>query len=116
MSEDIKERTRYSMSTKIGESLGSGVCMFAYGPDDISSMEYLIENNVACVVTKKEDLHEKLEEILNSEELRRKYITNALKLASERHNYETNTQLFYEIIKDTCDEWKSGLENENTSD
>lgn len=107
------QKTKYSMSTKIAESLGSGVCLFAYGPDCASSIEYLIINDAACVVTKKEDLEAKIEEILKNENIREKYIKNALKLALEKHSLDINTQIFYKIIKDTCENWKSRLKNEN---
>jgi glycosyltransferase involved in cell wall biosynthesis len=110
LGKDMRERVKYSMSTKIPESLGSGVCLFAYGPDDVSSIEYLTRNEAACVVTNKEDLQVKLSEIIDNEELRKKYINNALKLASERHDFETNTKLFYKIITDACEDWKSRLE------
>ena len=97
-----REKTRYSMSTKIAESLGSGVCLFAYGPKDVSSIEYLVENDAACVVTNKYDLQSKLREILNCEELRTRYINNALQLANRRHNFDINTQLFYKIVTEAC--------------
>ncbi len=114
MDEVNKEKTRYSMSTKIAESLGSGVCLFAYGPKDVSSIEYLIDNDAACVVTDSETLKIKLNEILLSKELREKYINNAQNLARKRHNYEINLELFHEIVTRA---WKSkeGNINENTT-
>lgn len=112
MEEINREKTRYSMSTKIAESLGSGVCLFAYGPEDVSSIEYLAENDAACIVTKKEDLHNKLQEIINNEQLRKKYINSALQLAAKRHDFCTNTQLFYKIVTKTCSS-KEGSVYEN---
>ncbi len=105
MDKTMRERTRYSMSTKIAESLGSGVCLFAYGPSDVSSIEYLVENEVACVVTRKEDLEVRLGEILSNSTLRQKYVQNALKLARVRHDYATNSLLFSEMIVETCNDW-----------
>ncbi|MGN7763273.1 glycosyltransferase family protein [Paenibacillus sp. 22594] len=95
---DDKERTQYSMSTKIAESLGSGVCLLAYGPKDVSSIEYLLENEAAYVVTEKLELKERLIEIIESEELRGNYINNAISLALQRHEVKENTKLFYEIM------------------
>lgn len=97
-----REKTRYSMSTKIAESLGSGVCLFAYGPEDVSSIEYLVKNDAACVVTDRNELQNKLQEILKYKELRAKYVKNALKLVTTLHNFDTNKQLFYQIITDAC--------------
>lgn len=107
-----REKTRYSMSTKIAESLGSGVCLFAYGPEDVSSIEYLVKNDVACVVTDKNELQKKLQEILKCEELRAKYVKNALKLATTRHNFDINKQLFFKVITDVCMR-KESYVNEN---
>jgi len=45
------ERVKYSMSTKIADSLSSGVCLFAYGSDRIASIQHLINNNCAAVAT-----------------------------------------------------------------
>lgn len=108
MDEVNKEKTRYSMSTKISESLNSGVCIFAYGPSDIASIEYLKSNNAACVVTNDEDLERYLLKVLKDEKLREKYIENALKLAEQRHSYETNTTKFYEVIKYVVKNYKVG--------
>lgn len=109
----MRDRVRYSLSTKIAESLGSGVCLIAYGPDDVSSMSYLIENNAAYVITQKQDLDVKIESILESGELRNYYINNAQKLANERHNFKENTKLLYNIISRSVG--KSEDKNENSS-
>ena len=102
MDEINKEKTRYSMSTKIAESLSSGVCIFAYGPNDIASIEYLKNNNAACVVTSRKELENKLLQVLNDERLRHKYIKNACKLAEKRHNDLVNSEKLYEIITHSC--------------
>lgn len=112
MDKKNRQRTQYSMSTKIAESLGSGVCLFAYGPSDVSSIEYLVDNDAACVVTKKEDLGIVLERILTDGKLRERYVTNALRLAVERHSYEKNARLFYEMIMETCNDWGKRSKNE----
>ena len=109
------EKTRYSMSTKIAELLNSGVCIFAYGPEDIASMEYLKNNDAACVVNYKKDLEKNLLKILNSEQLRNKYVGNAFKLAEKRHNYDVNTNKFYEMINEAAKNRKEGYIYENSS-
>lgn len=110
-----REKTMYSMSTKIAESLGSGICLFAYGPDDVSSIEYLVNNNAACVVTEKEELENQLFKILEEEELREKYIKNALNLAGRRHDFEQNSKIFQNMMKNISNEWKRRERYENTT-
>lgn len=104
-----KQLTRYSFSTKIGESLGSGVCLFAYGPAEVASIEYLRQYNVACVCTNKAELQGKLSQILADKQLRQYYEINALELAFNRHNSEKNADLFYKMICDAI----YGLQSKN---
>ena len=53
--EDI-ELTRYSFSTKIIDCLGSFACLLGFGPPNISSMEFLVENNLGIVCISKTDI------------------------------------------------------------
>ena len=64
------ELVRFSVSTKIAESLMYGPCLIAYGPEGIASIDYLKENNAAYVISRPEDLEKGLEEILTNKELR----------------------------------------------
>lgn len=93
-----RERTKYSISTKIGGYLGSGVCIFAYGPEDVASIEYLVDNDVACVAVNEDDLAKKLSYILGDPKQRYIYADNALRLAQKRHNLKINTDFFKQII------------------
>jgi glycosyltransferase involved in cell wall biosynthesis len=93
-----KEKVKYSISTKIADSLASGTCLFAYGPAGVASIDYLKQNNAACVVTDKNKLEETLRELINNADLRQSYIKKALQLANERHNPEKNIRRFEEII------------------
>jgi hypothetical protein len=49
--EKIKQYTRLSISTKIPEYLAAQRPIFAMGPDDIASIEYLRDNDCAHVIT-----------------------------------------------------------------
>ena len=72
--------------------------MFAYGPAGVASIDYLKQNNAACVVTEKDKLEDTLRELIYNVDLRQRYINIALQLAYERHNLENNTRRFMEII------------------
>jgi len=98
--DDVSKRlTKYSLSTKIGDLLGSGVCLFAYGPAEVASIEYLIANDAACVCTLKDELGEKLLKILKDAKLRQHYVSKALDLAALRHDLAINADLFYEMVR-----------------
>lgn len=86
----IKEKIRFSVSTKIAESLMYGPCLIAYGPEGIASIDYLKENNAAYVITRPEDLESGLTEILTNRELREQIVKNARALAVKNHNAEVN--------------------------
>jgi glycosyltransferase involved in cell wall biosynthesis len=103
------ERVRYSISTKIADSLASGTCLFAYGPAGVASIDYLKQNNAACVVTEKEKLEESLRELINNSDLRQSYINNALRLANERHNPEKNKRRFMEIIFNAVNDYSNNV-------
>ncbi len=90
--EQYVELTRYSISTKIAESLMYGPCIIAYGPEGIASIDYLKENDAAYVITKEEDLESGLQEILTNESLRKRIVKNARELAKKNHDQKVNPQ------------------------
>ena len=92
-------RVRYSVSTKIADLLASGRCIFAYGPAEVASVNYLRENDAACVVTDRAALTEALKEILNDREKRLKYIQNAKALAKKNHDGALVPEKVAEIIR-----------------
>lgn len=79
---------RYSISTKIPESLMNGPCLFAYGPDGVASIDYLKKNKAAYVVTSRQDLKKGLMDITENSALRKDIVNNARKLAENNHTKE----------------------------
>lgn len=94
-----RKRVRHSVSTKIADSLMSGKCLFAYGPQEIASMRHLIKNECAIVATSKDGLSSALKMAVRDGALREKVIKNALETAKRCHNSETNSQLLREVLK-----------------
>ena len=103
----IQERIRFSVSTKIAESLMYGPCLIAYGPEGIASIDYLKENNVAYVITRPEDLESGLTEILKNTELREQIVKNARVLALKNHNAEVNPKNVREWIEKVVEDENS---------
>lgn len=101
--EEIKDQVRFSVSTKIAESLMYGPCIIAYGPDGIASIDYLKENHAAYVITRPEDLQAGLEEILTNKRLREQIIKNARVLAIKNHNEETNSKRVRDWLEKAID-------------
>lgn len=99
----MKERVRFSVSTKIAESLMCAPCLIAYGPEDVASIEYVKENHAAYVIGSQEELQGGLEEILTNEQLRSEIIANARKLAHKNHNQGCNTALLQGWLQDVIE-------------
>lgn len=94
-----KERVKYSVSTKIADSLASGIPLFAYGPKNVSSIEHLIRNNCAVVATKQSDLKYKLTELFSDEKTVRRILSNAADTAKAYHSIEKVGDALREIVK-----------------
>ncbi len=95
-----REKVKYSVSTKIADTLSCGRCLLAYGPEDVASIEYLIDNDCACVVTKKEDLKKALKLLISDFSKRENYSKKALEIGDENHNIDKNCKKFQEILKE----------------
>ena len=97
---EIQNLVRFSVSTKIAESLMYGPCLIAYGPEGIASIDYLKENNAAYVITRPEDLESGLTEILTNAALRKHIVENARRLALANHSAGVNPQKVRRWLED----------------
>lgn len=107
----MKELVRFSVSTKIAESLMYGPCLLAYGPEGIASIDYLKENNAAYVISRPEDLEKGLEKILTNKELREQIVRNARALALKNHNADVNPRKVRKWLQEVGDK----SQNENST-
>ena len=89
---------KYAFTTKIADSLSCGTCFFVYAPQELACAEYLLKNECACVVTKKEELAKTLEKILTDEQLRNSYIKKGLEIAEKNHDSIKNCDKFQKIL------------------
>ena len=80
------EIVKYSVSTKIPESLMNGPCLLAYGPEGIESIDYLKRNGAAYVITSPKDLERGLRTVLTDETVRNGIILRARELAHKNHD------------------------------
>lgn len=101
--ERFRERVRYSVSTKIAESLSYGPCMIAYGPADIASMSYLSKTGAAYVITEEKQLHSGLIDILSNDTKRTEVQLHARKAAAQNHNIEQNMRILQQHLQAVVD-------------
>lgn len=98
--------TRYSVSTKIADSLMNGPCMIAYGPEGIASIDYLKENQAAYVISDPAGLEAGLREILSNSALRERIVNNARALAAKNHHPQTNPANVHKWLEEVCEAWE----------
>ena len=106
---DMQAMTRFSVSTKIAESLMYGPCLIAYGPEGIASIDYLKENQAAYVITSPEDLQSGLEEIIGNAELRQQIVANARALAKKNHDASINSANVRRWLEDAIREYRDQI-------
>lgn len=94
--EEAIEKVRYSISTKIADSLTSGIPLFAYGPSDVASLSYLLNNDCAIVCTNKEELKEKLQSLFHGELDLNSITKNALNVSKNNHDAISNSNRLHE--------------------
>ena len=96
----IRERVRYSLSTKIADSLASGTCMLAYGPPEAASMDYLIRNEAAFTATSQEELRTVLPRLFTDDAEYRRTAGKAKALARENHSPEATRETVRKALSD----------------
>jgi hypothetical protein len=95
---DFRLRLMYSVSTKIADSLASGVPLFAYGPEDIASMKHLINNECAACVTDKKSLFSQLTRVLMDEKYSNQLRRKAMSVVSQKHFASDNGDLLRRVL------------------
>ena len=92
--------TQHSISTKIAESLASGIPLLAYGPDSLSSMKHLLRHKCSLTATSKEELRSMLLTALENPKAREIVTTQAIKVAEQMHDSRRNSEMLRQILMD----------------
>ena len=88
--EKTKNTVKYSVSTKIAESLMYGPCLIAFGPSGIASIDYLKSEGAAFVITEPEKLQASLKKFLDNKLEREIILKRARDLALKNHRLNEN--------------------------
>ena len=88
------ESTRYSLSTKIADSLVSSGPIIAIGPKGDGAIDYLRDKNCAIVLDNKIIDVEQLKTFLGDKDLLRSISSNAKEVYNRFHNLEKNRKRF----------------------
>lgn len=106
---NLYERLRYSLSTKIPESLGSHTLLVAYGPKGLASIEYLKKHEAAIVSDNIEELVSRLLTVVADEEEYNRIVGNAYRLYLLNHAPESVANQFVGQIEKAIDLKSRGL-------
>ena len=93
------ERVKHSVSTKIADSLASGIPLLAYGPEHVASMAHLRRNGCAVMATSRQDLPEALLTALADPVTCRTVAEKGLQAAQTYHNREKVSQKLRDIFE-----------------
>lgn len=93
------EQVKHSVSTKIADSLASGIPLLAYGPGKIASMQHLCRNGCALMATSKEELRSMLLAAFTDGYARESAVENALKTARRFHSSHTASVVLRDIFE-----------------
>ena len=96
--EESIDLVKHSVSTKIADSLASGIPFVAYGPSGIASIDYLISNNCAMVATSKDELENMLRKAFFDKSVRESMVLKAVETADKYHNNIKNGDLIKQIF------------------
>lgn len=97
--EDLQMSLKYGFSTKIADSISSGTLFCLYASPDIACSRYVQETGSALYAADREELKNKLVDILEDNSARLEIIKRGHKLAVQNHNIERNAEMFRLIIK-----------------
>lgn len=100
-SSSLKSRlwVRQSFSTKIVDYLKIARPILAVGPHDVASMEHLIRNDCAIVADNKEDLINKLNEVINNNNKLTEIALKGYECGKKHHNKADYNKMLSEDLK-----------------
>ena len=88
-----------SFSTKIADSLATGVGFLLYAPPEVACSKYLKDNEAAFVVNNKDELFITLKNLAENPDDCRRYSKAARELAEKNHNFKNNAIKFQNVLK-----------------
>lgn len=100
-------RTKYSLSTKIAESLRSGACILAYGPAEIASIDYLRRYEAAYILKEAAELPDAVRCLCSEVDEYRHYIQCAQSSAERFHSAEVNEECLKDILTEAISNYRT---------
>ena len=89
---------RYSLSTKIADSLMSNRCLLCYGPKEVASIDYIASQECALVATDEIELLDTLKWICCNPNKLSEIASKALTVANKNHSLKNNSTAIRSIL------------------
>ena len=98
--EDLKG----AFSTKIADSLASGIPFLVYADRRYPFVQYLENGNAAFIAENENEFKSIVIKCIENDSFRRKHVVSAYELSQKNHNKITNSNKMYEILKEVIKE------------
>lgn len=92
-------KVRLSFSTKIVDYMGKGKAIFAVGPKDVASIDYLLNKDAAIVATNNIEVECKLKKIVSDPQILLEYAEKSYKVCQDSHDESTIQSLLYSNLE-----------------
>ena len=104
-SDDV-EITKYSLSTKVADSLATGSSVLAYGSKDCGAIDYVQSIGCVTVCTDPKELKDKIRELINNIGLQQSNYAKAMRIVSKNHRIEKSTKIFGMVVNEAITRYK----------
>lgn len=92
------QSTKYSLSTKVADSLKSGVNLFAYGSEECGLIDYMQRYDACVTCTSQSELKSMLEKLIEDVSLQRRFYSRSEQLTEEHHSIASSVKIVRGLI------------------
>ncbi len=98
--------TRYSLSTKVADSLASGVSVLAYGSMECGAIEYAADTGCIATCVDKKNLVKVIHKLISEESYQRENYEKAIKITEMNHRLDNSTDIFESVVRSAIDHYR----------
>lgn len=89
---------KYAFSTKVADSLACGACFIVYAPENMAVSQYLKDKKAAVLINKRDELYQKLRNVLFDDKYVEMISRNGRALAMKNHSLHQNREAFQKLL------------------
>lgn len=104
--------TRYSLSTKVADSLATGGAILTFGSIECGAIEYMQQIECGPVCTESSQLDEKLNRLIFDIEYQKSNYEKSVMISKKNHTLTNSNLIFESIVEQAIDDFKRGIASE----